>query len=496
MTSPLQTVHVRVNDAATGQPTPARVRFTDAAGNYYAPFGRMATFATGRGKDVGGNLFLGRKAFAYIDGGCEIALPPGQIHVEIRKGPEYLPIVEDVTLTAGKLSMRFTLQHWSDLRRDGWHAGDCRAHFLSPFAALLEGRAEDLAIVQLLAHEYAVDGAPSIANLLAFSGQQPALAGPDCLVAVNTLNVHPALGSLGLLHCHRIVFPLSFGGTDREDDWTLADWCDQCHRKQGLVVWARTWHEAEDFAYGEPLADLILGKVDAFEVEYFEESPFDVLHDWYDLLNAGIHVPLVGSSGKDSNACPLGGMRTYARLEPGEAMSCKCWIDAVRAGRTFISNGPLLSLTVNGRGPGEVIDLPADGDLSVTVAARSTTEFDHVELLQNGTVIAQAAPSGSPGLATLESRISAGESQWLAARCRGTQQLLQAPANQRIFAHTSAIHVRVAGKPFQPRAAALAKFTKSLTHMHDWARDKARCDDRHRARLMGIFHEAMTKLQG
>ncbi|MBM4071271.1 MAG: hypothetical protein FJ271_20390 [Planctomycetes bacterium] len=495
MTSPLQTVHVRVNDAATGKPTPARVRFTDSAGNYHAPFGRLATFATGRGKDVGGNLLLGRKEFAYIDGGCEIALPPGQLHVEIHKGPEYIPVNEEVLLTAGKLSLRFALQRWSDMRRDGWHAGDCRAHFLSPFAALLEGRAEDLAIVHLLAHEHTVDGVPAVANLLAFSGQQHALAGPDCLVTVNTLNVHAVLGSLGLLHCHRIVFPLGFGGPAGQDDWTLADWCDQCHRKQGLVIWARTRHQAGGLASGEPLADLILGKIDAFELEpgdYLSggdaaggDSAGAVLHDWYDLLNAGIRVPLVGSSGKESNTCQLGSMRTYARLAPGDEFSGKSWIEAVRRGATFITNGPLLSLTANGHDPGQIVDLPAHGELLVRVEARSVAAFDHLELVQNGTVIAQATPSGSPGSATLELRLPAEESQWLAARCRGTQQL---------FAHTSALHVRIAGKPAQRVPAALARLTTSLERLNDWARSKARCDDRQRARLTGIFEEALRTL--
>src|SRR5206468_16490 len=67
----LQTVHVRVNDAATGKPTPCRVRFTDAQGTYYAPFGRLTGFSTARGQDVGGNVQTAGKAFAYMDGSCE-----------------------------------------------------------------------------------------------------------------------------------------------------------------------------------------------------------------------------------------------------------------------------------------------------------------------------------------------------------------------------------------------------------------------------------------
>ena len=41
MSAKLQTVHVRVSDVATGQPTPCRVRFTDEGGVYHAPLGRL-----------------------------------------------------------------------------------------------------------------------------------------------------------------------------------------------------------------------------------------------------------------------------------------------------------------------------------------------------------------------------------------------------------------------------------------------------------------------
>src|SRR5262249_39009768 len=161
-------------------------------------------------------------------------------------------------------------------------------------------------VVNLLATECQVPGSyqrpyPAIPNILAFSGQTPLLEQPGCLVAVNTLNTHPVLGSLGLLNCHRLVFPLSFGGPHGREDWGLADWCDQCHRKAGLVVWTRPASANPDFPLGEPLADLILGKVDAFELDFFENSPFDSLPDWYTLLNAGLRVPLAGASGKDSN---------------------------------------------------------------------------------------------------------------------------------------------------------------------------------------------------
>src|SRR5436189_5179907 len=118
----LQQVHLRITDAATGQPTPVRLRITDPVGNYYAPFGRLTDFAIGVNQDVGGNVLIGAKKWAYIDGTCEILLPPGQLHIEITKGPEYKPIDEDITLLAGKMSLRFTIERWSDVRKDGWYS--------------------------------------------------------------------------------------------------------------------------------------------------------------------------------------------------------------------------------------------------------------------------------------------------------------------------------------------------------------------------------------
>src|SRR5207248_4345023 len=147
----------------------------------------------------------------------------------------------------------------------------------------------------------------------------------------------PVLGSLGLLHCHRAVFPLTFGGPDHSDDWSLADWCDQCHRKHGLVVWTEAFR-SEAGLVGETLADLILGKVDALEIDPGARS-VPLLRAWYGLLNAGLRVPLVGASAKEDNRTPLGALRTYAQLAPDVEFSTSAWIEAVRAGRTFAKIG-------------------------------------------------------------------------------------------------------------------------------------------------------------
>src|SRR5207302_6145473 len=115
-----------------------------------------------------------------IDGTCEMAVPPGELTVEVRKGPEFPPLREAVHLPAGKLALRFAVRRWTDLRGVGWYSGDTRAHFLSPHSALLEAAAEDLAVVNLLASETRVasrDGHTytTFPSLTAFSGQQSCL---------------------------------------------------------------------------------------------------------------------------------------------------------------------------------------------------------------------------------------------------------------------------------------------------------------------------------
>lgn len=501
MTTPLQPVHVRINDAATGKPVSARVRITGPDGRYYPPHGRFAEFPTGRNQDVGGSVRLGLKSHAYVEGNFEVFLPPGTLHVEVSRGPEYFPIHQDLTLPAGKLAIRLELTRWSQVRDQGWYGGDTRVHFLTPDAALLEGEAEDLAVVNLLATDCAVRGPygkdyPAIPNLLAFSGQQPAVQKPGHVVVVNTLNSHPVLGSLGLLDCHRVVYPLGFGGPQGSDDWSLAAWCDQCHRKGGLVVWARTWHDRGGIRYGEALADLLLGKVDAFEIDILEGSPFGVVHDWYRLLGCGLRVPLVGGSGKDSNEVVIGSMRTYARLSKEEAFSYRSWIEAIRQGRTIATNGPMISLSAQGALPGDT--LVVDGSaLQVRAEARSATPFGRLELLFNGEVIAEISGEGAPlTTAQLDSTVSVSESGWLAARCGSGDALLGRSPGGAGFAHTSPIYITRVGHPFRVSEIALQYLRQDLGRTLMWAQNEGRYSQpKFREQLITLLQSAQAILQ-
>jgi hypothetical protein len=328
--------------------------------------------------------------------------------------------------------------------------------------------------------------------LLAFSGSAAALQGPECLVAVNTLNAHPVLGTVSLLNSHRIVHPLRFGAPGELDHWSIADWCDQCHRKAGLVVWADTPRLGDEHPQGEALAALVLGKIDAFEVCYFADVEPDVLGDYYRLLDCGVRVPLAGGSGKRSNLVPLGAVRTYAHLGSGAPLTYAAWIEAVRAGRTFITNAPLLTLTVGEQGPGVVLPRSAGQTVRVRAEARSAVPFDQLELLVNGTVSAAKTASGNRLSAVVETDVPVIGSAWIAARCWSRERLAD---GQCVYAHTSPVYLHVEGAPLRPEADTLAPLLAVLGRTLAWVAGPARCEnERQRQHLTEVLQAGQQAL--
>jgi hypothetical protein len=530
------TVHLRITDAQTQRPTAARVAVTGPNGQSFAPLGRFAEFPVGINEAVGAGVWMGSEKWFPVDGGCEIKLPAGvPLRVRVTKGPEYVPLDQEVTLGAGQMAVRLSLTRWANPATTGWHSGDGRAHFLSPHAAKLEAAAEGLDLVNLLAAEQLVPGQdghlyPVATNLDAFSGQSPTLDS----VVVNTFNTHPALGKLSLLNSHRPVFPLAFG--EDSDDWSLVDWCRQCHRKKGLVVWCDAFRPG--VMWGEALVALILAEIDAVE--------FDPVPRWlayYKLLDAGFAVPVVGSSGKQTNKVPLGAVRTYARISPlpvgervavrpgegqteatsdatpgesrlaphparkasppspqqGEGKECDgryaAWIEAVRSGRTYATSGPLVEFNVYGSGPGETVDLASPGLIGIRAAAESIVPFDRIEVVRDSEVIASAAATHTDRYAaTIDESFSITGSGWLTARCVGPGGSVLSTTP--VFAHTSPVVVRVGGDPLPRRAAAFEVLRKEVERVKDWAETAGRYTDaKWKAQLLARCDEALARLE-
>jgi hypothetical protein len=465
------TVHLRVNDSATGQPTPVRLHLSSINGEYYAPFGRGREFAFGRNEDVGDHLLLDRKRFAYIDGTSEISLPTQvPLQIEISKGPHYLPIRETVTLGAGQMSLRFTIQRRESFLPENWYSGDMRCHFLSPHSAMLEAQAEGVQVINLLATQQTIpsqDGKlyPSTSHMSAFSGSKPILENGSTCVAVNTLNTHPVLGRLGLLNCHRAVFPLTFGDLDSSDDWSICDWCDQCHRKTGLTVWCDAFLSERVLLGGEALIACILGKIDALEISTSERSQ-PILPVWYHLLNTGCKLPLVGSSAKDSNRIALGGVRTYARLREGDSFGYSSWIEAIRSGRCFATNGPLIQLRVNDQESGSTIQIEPNQSLRILASLVSTEPIEGFEIVANGEVIGNGKDS-------IDMEHSLPQGGWIAARA-WSRMVPELYPYIPLFTHSAPVYVQLNTQTPFYTLPAIRFIRKHIEQTRDWIEHEGR----------------------
>jgi hypothetical protein len=100
--------------------------------------------------DVGGDVQLGDRTFAYIDGTCQGWLPRGEVLVDVARGFEYTPLQESIRVEPGQRELTLRLSRTADMAAAGWWSGDSHVHFLSTAGAQLEQRGEDLRVVNLL----------------------------------------------------------------------------------------------------------------------------------------------------------------------------------------------------------------------------------------------------------------------------------------------------------------------------------------------------------
>src|SRR5262249_16261245 len=79
---------------------------------------------------------------------------------------------------------------------------------------------------------------------------------------------------------------------------------------------------------------------------------------------------------------PVGYNRVYVQV--GKDLTYANWWEGLRAGRSFVTNGPLLRVTANGQLPGYVFK--ADKQISLNLAVKLVTQdpIPFVEIIKNG----------------------------------------------------------------------------------------------------------------
>jgi hypothetical protein len=120
------------------------------------------------------------------------------------------------------------------------------------------------------------------------------------------------------------------------------------------------------------------------------------------------------------------------------------WLDAVKAGRCQATNGPLLSLQVDGRTLGDLIDLKEPKTVKVTASAVGRHPVQKLQLIRNGQVIkTQNAGAKSPNRIELTHEVRLEEPAWFAVRIDSDAKN---EFDKTLYAHTSPVYVTYKGK--------------------------------------------------
>jgi len=175
----------------------------------------------------------------------------------------------------------------------------------------------------------------------------------------------------------------------------------------------------------------------AFEVIEVMNGPafFDgnreTVEDWFHLLNRGYRFAISGSSDSHGAAGGEPGYsRVYVRYSGAKANGLD-WNEAARAlvtGHAFVSNGPLVDITVNGRyGPGDAFtDKGGKVDVVLKVRAAPWVSVSEVRLVVNGVrkmIFPVKAEGGGPLAFSQEIGFSLDRDAWLAVEALGMSSL-------------------------------------------------------------------------
>jgi hypothetical protein len=490
--TPTRRVEVEVVDAASGRVVPARVRFRAPDGRYLPPLGHRDEVNPGLNEDSGADVILGDATYAYVPGRFPILLPPGPVEVEVVHGFGHRPLRRTVEVGDDHAPLVLALER-VEAADDAWTAVDCHVHFISPTSALLQARAEGVAIVNLLATQWG-DHHTSLSDMPA---AVVADADGEHLVVMGSENRQNMLGHIGLLGAPDPVLPMASAGPPEARlgdplEWLMRDWADASHAQGGLAVAVHF-----PLPYAEIAADIVAGRIDAVELQALTPgADGPSIREWYRFLACGYRLPVVGGTDKMSAEVPVGAIRTYARLDPAQPLSFAAWAEAVRAGRTFVSSGSFIDLRVDGHEPGDVLRLGARGG---TVEVRATAwaaqpVIDRLELVHDGAVVATVATGGTDR-AELSERITASRSGWLAVRVASRAHIHSAFATS-MGAHSSPVYVDVGSRrPFSAEDA--AAIGTIIDGARTWVATVASVrSTAERARLAAYFTSSQETLEG
>jgi len=472
-----------VVEEGSNAPAPARVQLLDQKGKSYAaeetlPFMGsktdngiykleevMADLAADRTK-LNARFYLENECTQttqfYSAGSTRVALPPGVYSLKVFKGPEFRVAAREVEIRDGETAdVTVPLSRWINLPRQGWYSSDGHLHIPRPVAEcnpLVSKwmQAEDIHVANLLQWSYG--GAPMTHTVQYKHGPGGIYQEGHYLLASGQespcehfLGHTITLGASSAIHfpgeknkIYRLVF-------------------EEARRQNAISGYA---HSGMGGAREGMAIDLPSSLVTFLEVlqartkEIGDSMHAGIYDTWYASLNLGFRlVPLAGSDYPAQISTVPGRERFYTKVEG--PFSYASWLEGIRKGRTFVTNGPLLEFQVNGVEMGGEVFLDKAGPVAVDARVRfdpARERVDTLEVIQNGEVLQSFAGEEAASEISARFRPEMKESSWLAVRVSGKKRDEALPLPS--VAHSAPIYVTPKGGPglaAHPRAKAIAE---------------------------------------
>lgn len=389
-----------------------------------------------------------------VDGRDVLELPEGKYRVEVERGPEYEAVSREFQVRArADASSKVELKRIVDLAAEGWWSGELHVHRPLKDIELLM-RAEDLHVAPVITwwnNKDLWEGKEIPAELAKrFDGNRfyHLMGGEDEREggALMYFGLPRPLGIRGATREYPspVTFlreakktPGSHVDIEKPFWWDVPTWLATGQvDTMGLAVnhmCRSQMYESEAWGKPRPVERLPAPLGNGHWVQEI----------YYHVLDCGLRIAPSAGSASGVLANPVGYNRAYVHLE-GD-LSDEAWMAGLRAGRSFITNGPLLRVRANGQLPGHVFR--AAGPLSIELEAKldGRDPVEAFEIIRDGRLERKVPIQEGLG------RLEFARSGWFLVRCIAS--------NERTFrfASTAPFYVEI-GESTRRVSRASAKF--------------------------------------
>ncbi len=462
---PTGTVRITTREGTT--PVASRIAVSDGAGHPAVPASGFAQFALQHGR-----------IFFYSPGVIDVIVPAGQVTVGAVRGLTTAEASQTVTVGAGAVvEVSLALQHVWDSRAAGFLSAD--HHFHLNYGGTYTLEPDDL--VGFMRGENLDVATPVVGNLHnRFEEQRhwgfTRTSAPPLIQFAQEVRSH-FLGHVSLLNTKTLFWPWIwgpgyqvYGADDRPNGEPLAF----ARAQGGFGGYVHPFPDRDPFSVQGrkelPVmlaVDGILGNLDWLEVACLWSDGLGTAALWYEFLNLGHAVALEAGTDVMTNyyrTMAVGTTRLY--VDTKGAANFTDYYANMRAGRSFVTSGPILLFTAGGRSPGDA--LPVGGNTPWELTMHSAVPVDTVDILVNGEVVWSAAGLSAPGTKTYAGTVALPAGGWIAARARGGEPVWPSMSAY-AFAHTSPVWI---GRVGSTDRAAMRRAAARLGPVLDAARDQ------------------------